>query len=300
MLNKSWMNLLVNISNSQLLEHFQEYLTIELMYSEHTIGNYSHVIERLIAFSDAENQLLIELTNQDLKIFLSDYFDLEYAKTSISNMISIIKSFYNFCENKGYLTNNPAINLVYPKREKKLPEFLFHEQISTIFKSIDIDSKKGARDYLIIIMFYSTGIRLSELLNITKKDINFGKFELKVMGKGSKERIVPINNYIISGISNLEKYWQVTDYLFLNFHNKPLTPQGVRHILKENVKLSSELTKITPHMLRHSFATELLNSGMDIRLVQELLGHESISSTQIYTHVTKKKLRENYLEIDLR
>ncbi len=294
------MNLLVNISNSKLLEHFQDYLTIELMYSEHTISNYSHVIKRLVEFGESEDQTLVELKNQDLKIFLSDYFDLGYAKTSIANIISIIKSFYNFCENKKYITNNPAINLVYPKREKNLPDFLFHEQISSIFKSIDTTTKKGARDYLIIIMLYSTGIRLSELLNITTRDINQHKYELKVMGKGSKERIVPINNYVLDGIINLEKHWQITDYLFLNFHNKQLTPQGVRHILKENVKQSSDLTKITPHMLRHSFATELLNSGMDIRLVQELLGHESISSTQIYTHVTKKKLRENYLEIDLR
>ncbi len=290
----------MKISNGKLIIKFEQYLHLEVNYSEYTINNYLHIINKLSEYSEAENQSLLDLTSNDLKIFLTDYYDLGYAKTSIANVISIIKAFYRFCNLKKYLNNNPALNLVYPKREQKLPEFFFHQQIIELFQTIDQDTKKGSRDYLIILLFYSTGIRLSELLQIQLKDFDINKQELHVIGKGQKERVVIINNYVIDALENLLQYWKISDYVFLNMQNKRLTPQGVRYILNGLVKENATVQKISPHMLRHSFATELLNSGMDIRLVQELLGHESIASTQVYTHVSKNQLRDKYLKIDLR
>ncbi len=290
----------MKISNDQLIIKFEQYLHLEVNYSEYTINNYLHVINKLSEYSNEEKQSLLDLKNNDLKIFLTDYYDLGYAKTSIANVISIIKAFYRFCNVKKYLSNNPALNLVYPKRDQKLPEFFFHQQIIDLFQTIDRDTKKGSRDYLIILLFYSTGIRLSELLQIKLNDININKQELRVIGKGQKERIVIINNYVIEALENFLQYWKITDYIFLNMQNNKLSPQGVRYILNGLVKENATIQKISPHMLRHSFATELLNSGMDIRLVQELLGHESIASTQVYTHVSKNQLRDKYLKIDLR
>ncbi len=290
----------MKISNDKLIIKFEQYLHLEVNYSEYTINNYLHVINKLSEYSKTENQSLLDLTSNDLKIFLTDYYDLGYAKTSIANVISIIKAFYRFCNLKKYLDNNPALNLVYPKRDQKLPEFFFHQQIIELFQTIDQDTKKGSRDYLIILLLYSTGIRLSELLQIKLGNINVDKQELRVIGKGQKERVVIINNYVIDALENLFHYWKINDYIFLNMQNKQLTPQGVRYILNGLVKENATIQKISPHMLRHSFATELLNSGMDIRLVQELLGHESIASTQVYTHVSKNQLRDKYLKIDLR
>lgn len=290
----------MKISNQELKQKFCLYLEIELMYSEYTIKKYEYVINQLIDYAEAENGNVKDLSYHELKIFLSDYFDLGYAKASIANIISVLKSFYKYCSLKKYIKNDPSINLVYPKPDKKLPDFWYHQQITELFTQIDQNTKKGSRDYLIIIMLYSTGLRVSELLAIKIEDINFQEQEVRVLGKGSKQRVVLINDYVIDAIKNVQKYWQITTHLFLNYRNQPLSAQGVRYILNEIVKESSTLKKISPHMLRHSFATELLNSGMDIRLVQELLGHESLSSTQVYTHVSKHNLRDNYLKINLR
>lgn len=290
----------MKISNEKVKKIYRKHLESELQFSLNTTIKYIQKVSELENYLGEEQKSLIDATYQDLKIFLSDYFDLGYAKTSISNSISCLKSFYNFCEQKRIISYNPSLNLVYPKREKKLPNFVYHQQIVNLFTSIDLESKKGSRDYLLVITLYSSGIRLSELLNLKLSDINLQEFEMRVFGKGSKERIVIINESVVEAIKNYQMYWTKSEYLFTNLNGKQLTPQGVRYIMNKLVEDSSELSKFTPHMLRHSFATELLNSGMDIRLVQELLGHESLNSTQVYTHVSKKKLRENYMKINLR
>ncbi len=240
------------------------------------------------------------LTTSDLRIFISDYFDLNYAKGSISKVISTIKGYFNFLELKGYINENPSINLVYPKREFKLPEFLYHEQIVELLSAIDLSTFYGKRNYLMIILMYSTGIRVSELTNIKLDDFNLSKMEISVVGKGNKERIIPINDYVISALNEYVNAYQINDYVFVNKAKNKLTTRGVRYIMDDIVKKSSVNKKISPHTLRHSFATELLNSGMDIRLVQELLGHESLASTQVYTHLSKSKIKSAYDSINLR
>lgn len=291
---------LPKISPNKILSKYEDYLNYECHYSQLTITSYLQIIQRLIEYAQCEQESLIDLSTADLKIFISDYYDLNYAKGSISKVISTIKAFYNFLELKGYIEINPSINLVYPKREFKLPNFLYHEQIMELFSGIDLETRYGKRNYLMILMFYSTGIRVSELVNLQVDDLNFDKQEIRVLGKGNKERIVPINDYVINAFNDYSKNVKLTNYIFINKNNKQLTTRGVRYIMQQIVRKSSLSKNVSPHTLRHSFATELLNAGMDIRLVQELLGHESLASTQVYTHLSKAKIKSAYDAIDLR
>lgn len=291
---------LPKISPNKILSKYEDYLNYECHYSQLTINSYLQIIQRLIEYAQCEQESLIDLSTADLKIFISDYYDLNYAKGSISKVISTIKAFYNFLELKGYIEINPSINLVYPKREFKLPNFLYHEQIMELFSGINLETRYGKRNYLMILMFYSTGIRVSELVNLQVDDLNFDKQEIRVLGKGNKERIVPINDYVINAFNDYSKNVKLTNYIFINKNNKQLTTRGVRYIMQQIVRKSSLSKNVSPHTLRHSFATELLNAGMDIRLVQELLGHESLASTQVYTHLSKAKIKSAYDAIDLR
>ncbi len=297
---KLWINLLRKILRSNYLNEYENYLMLEVTESSYTLDSYLKIINKLACYASEEKKSLVELSTSDLKIFVSDYYDLNYAKQSISKVISTLKSYYNFLEYKNYIKVNPSINLVYPKCEKRLPDFLFHEEIVKIFSALEYDNFLGARNYLIIITLYSTGVRVSELVNIKRSDINLNNYEIVVLGKGNKERIVPINDYFVSAYKNYQKYIGQSEYVFLNSKKQKITERGIRYILNEVVKKSGAKQNISPHMLRHSFATELLNAGMDIRMVQELLGHENITSTQIYTHVTKNKIKAAYNQAMLR
>ncbi len=279
---------------------YRDYLLYECQYSEFTIDSYMQIITKLNEFSQEDHKSLVELSTSDLKIFISDYYDLNYAKGSISKVISTIKGFYNFLELKEYTKLNPSINLVYPKREFKLPNFLYHEQIMELFSAIDVSNFYGKRNYLMIILFYSTGIRVSELVNVKMEDFDMSNMELHVLGKGNKQRVVPINDFVIDAYTQYISSIKIDKYIFINRKGNKLTTRGVRYIMDEIVRKSSVTKKISPHTLRHSFATELLNAGMDIRLVQELLGHESLASTQVYTHLSKAKIKSAYDAINLR
>lgn len=298
---KLWINLSRKILKNNYLAEYENYLITEVTESNYTLDSYLKIINKLATYAREDKKSLVELTTSDLKIFISDFYDLDYAKKSISKIISTIKSYYNFLEYKKYIKVNPSINLVYPKREKRLPNFLFHEQIVKIFSAIDYDNFIGARNYLIIITLYSTGVRVSELVNIRHEDINLNSYEIIVVGKGNKERIVPINDYFVGAYKNYRRYLNKSEeYVFLNSKKQRITERGIRYILNDVVKKSGAKQSISPHMLRHSFATELLNAGMDIRMVQELLGHENITSTQVYTHVSKNKIKAAYNQAMLR
>ncbi len=285
---------------TNLIDKYNDYLQYECRYSDLTRESYIHIIRKLAVFAKEDEKSLVELSTSDLKIFISDYYDLNYAKGSISKVISTIKGFYNFLELKKIMPTNPSINLVYPKREFKLPNFLYHDQIMELFAAIDLSTFYGKRNYLLIILLYSTGIRVSELVNLKLSDVNFSAQEIIVLGKGNKERIVPINQYVIDALNDYRSAHNIDNYIFINNKQQKLTTRGVRYIMDEIVRKSSINQKVSPHTLRHSFATELLNAGMDIRLVQELLGHESLASTQVYTHLSKAKIKSAYDAINLR
>ena len=223
--------------------------------------------------------------------------EFKFSKNTISRKISSIRGFYKYLARKEYISYNPFTLTRGPKKDKLLPKFLYYNELEDLFNSCDMKSLYGVRDRLILEMLYATGMRVGELENVKINDINQYENSIKVMGKGSKERIVYFGEY---AKEVLDKYLDLRDdncpYLFINKNKKRLTARGVRYILDKLITKTSLDIKISPHMLRHSFATHLLNEGCDLLSVQELLGHESLKATQVYTHVTNDRLKDVYLK----
>jgi integrase/recombinase XerC len=212
---------------------------------------------------------------------------------------------YTFLSKEEYIKENPFQDIELPKQEKKLPKFIYPDEIENLFNSIDTATPLGFRNYVILEFLYGTGVRVSELCNIKLKDIDYYQNLCLVHGKGSKDRLVPLHNrlvnelsdYVITTRNDLLKHSKDKEskYLFLNNRGNNITARGVRMVINKILLNSGEALKISPHTLRHTFATHLLNNGADLRSVQELLGHEHLSSTQIYTKVSKEKLQEAYM-----
>jgi integrase/recombinase XerC len=222
----------------------------------------------------------------------------KYSTRSVSRKISVLKSFFKYLLKKKYVISNPSSGLIFPKQDKMLPAYLSSNEINKLLEDRKYIEIK-ILDIAIIELFYSTGIRLSELINLKLSDINFTKRTLKVLGKGSKERIVPFGEKADIAIQNYLKIREICntenlDYLFISNTGKKLYPMQVQRMIKKNLALVTELKKKSPHVLRHSFATHLLDRGADIRAVKDLLGHESLSTTQVYTHLTPEKLKKVY------
>ena len=195
--------------------------------------------------------------------------------------------------------------LSLPKKDKKIPRFFYQQEINELYNSIDVNESLGERNLAIIELLYGSGLRVSELCALKISDIHFRQNIIYVKGKGSKVRVVPMTKYCVEALENylsnerkqlLMKSKSNTEIVFLNHHGRPLTTRGIRDILKRIIKKTVKITNISPHMLRHSFATHLLDSGADIRSVQELLGHSQLTTTQIYTHVSKEKLKQVYMD----
>lgn len=306
----------------ELVKEFIEYLNLARNYSNNTIVSYGIDLKQfadfliLSTFGDKDftteelNKLEIDVRSVDLlllKSFVADLFEkqkLDIKKTrkfsnrSISRKISVLKSFFKYLYKKGIVKSNIATGLGFPKMEKKLPSYLSMNEINELLDKVG-DDELNFINKAIIEVFYSTGIRLTELINIRIEDVNFANNTVKVLGKGSKQRIVPfgskaaqaINNYIqIREIININKL----DLLFMSKKGKKLYPEEVRKMVKKNLSTVTDIKKKSPHVLRHSFATHLLENGADIRAVKDLLGHENLSTTQIYTHVNPEKLKKVY------
>ena len=313
-------------SFSKYLVEYLEYLKLTKNYSDNTVISYKNDLEQFgkflfYTFKDSKRKqepdigtLNIDLEVIDLsllKSFIAELYDKEgslvgakspkdekYSSRSVSRKISVLKSFFKYLYKRKYVSCNPSFGLIFPKLDKRLPAYLSSTEINKLLEERNYLEIKII-DLAIIELFYSTGIRLSELINIKLKDINFEKRTLKVLGKGSKERIVPfgekadiaVRNYLkIREICNTDKL----EYLFISNSGKKLYPVQVNRLIKKNLALVTELKKKSPHVLRHSFATHLLDRGADIRAVKDLLGHESLSTTQIYTHLTPEKLKKVY------
>jgi integrase/recombinase XerC len=216
--------------------------------------------------------------------------------------ISTLRTFFEYLLKKGVIEVNHFSLIEPPKKEMKLPKFLYFNELEKIINSIDVSTPLGQRDFMIFELFYATGVRVGEIINIKIQDIDFDNDLIRVFGKGSKERIVPVNSIckkVIKQFVNDARLFLTTpdvDYLLVNSRGKQLTTRGIRYILDQVVLKSGVNIGISPHMLRHTFATHLLDEGADLRVVQELLGHERLETTQIYTHVTKHRLQEVYLK----
>jgi len=288
------------------LKFFLQYLQIEKNYSEHTIDNYRRDIEQFYKFMIEQSiEKFEDVDYIDTRLFLTKLYEQKMARTTVSRKISSLRSFYRFLERENKVTGNPFLLVTQPKKGKRLPDFFYEEEMEALFAACEGEDPLALRNKALLELLYATGIRVSECVNIKMNDIDFDLCTILVKGKGKKERYVPfgsyaeeaINQYIRQSRSILtQKNSHEHSFLFVNARGGPLTARGVRHILDQVIKKASFSGKIHPHMLRHTFATHMLNNGADLRGVQELLGHSHLSSTQIYTHVTKEHLRKTYLK----
>ena len=283
----------------KLINQFLNYLEFEQNYSSYTIKNYQIDLKEFKKFIQNKDISLIEYN--DIREYLLYLFDKKYKKKTIARKISSLRSFFKYLYSENIIKNNPMTLISNPKLDKKLPKFLNFEEIEKILTIPDIKTPIGIRDSLILEMLYSTGIRVSELVNIKLNDINFYDRKIKILGKGNKERYVffgqicfeKLNNYLQNSRPLLIK--KETEYLFLNKRSDQLSDRSVRKIVDDIAKKAELKMNISPHVLRHTFATHMLNEGADLKSVQELLGHENLSTTSIYTHVSNEHLRNTYL-----
>lgn len=230
-------------------------------------------------------------------------YDKKYSNKAIARHISSLRSFYKYLKKEGIVDNNPMVLISNPKIEKKLPKVVYPNELEDILNTPDINTPIGLRDALILELLYSTGIRVSELVNIKISDININKKEIRIFGKGSKERIVLygtrcsdlLNKYLDNSRYTLYSEKYSNDYLLLSKTGKQINQREIRYIIDDVVNKTGLKLHISPHVLRHTFATDLLNNGADLRSVQQLLGHASLSTTTIYTHITNERLRSVYL-----
>ena len=284
------------------LTAFINYLSNEKRYPLTTINSYELDISFYLRYME-EHHLNYKSINKDqIREYLKYLDDLKYKNTTISRMLSALRHFYSYLELHNKADNNLFKSIRNPKKEKKLPNFLQGDELDKIFDSIDIDTDLGLRNRLIVELLYATGLRVSELVNLKVSDIDLKSREINVIGKGNKERIVfygeyaskYLNMYLDSARSNLLD-GKASKYLILNTRGEQITSRGIQKIVLKIVDDAALKHHVSPHVLRHTFATDLLNNGADLKSVQELLGHESLSTTEIYTHVTNERLRSVYL-----
>jgi len=275
---------------------FLRYLEIEKNYSPHTLTNYRNDLK---IFKDFLGDLPVEQVDYlTLRKFLAHLKAAQYSKTSIARRLACLRSFFKFLCREGHIKENPISGLSTPKLEKKLPIFLNVNQVTKLLEAPDKDLS-GMRDKAILETLYSTGIRVSELVGLSIQDVDFIGGVVKVKGKGKKERLSPVGDRALRSIRGYLRMKDAasnkdTRALFLNKNGRRLTDRSVRRIVDKYINRTSIQEKVSPHTLRHSFATHLLDRGADLRSVQELLGHMNLVTTQIYTHVTTDRLKTVY------
>lgn len=287
----------------KLISSFLDYLNYEKGLSPNTRAAYKRDLTKLYQFlkkkalpSDPE-----EISKHNIMAFLSWQLDEGTAHSTVARSLSSIKSFYKFLMLEGYTKINPCSDLETPKVKRKLPRFLSIEEVDRLMEQPNVLLPLGLRDRAMLELMYGTGIRVSELLSLQIEDINTTAGFLRCLGKGRKERIIPVNQtaidwiqrYLLRARNSLAKS-HLERTLFLNSHGRPMSRQGFFKILAGYVQKAEIPKEVSPHTLRHSFATHLLENGADLRAVQEMLGHADISTTQIYTHLTRTRLREVY------
>lgn len=269
--------------------------------SDLTVAAYQTDLNQFFRFAALEQHIDEEaLAVEMIDVFLVRSFfgvlaDHELARKSIARKLAALRTFFKFLLSKELISINPVQRVASPKLGRKLPHFLYLDQVEVLLKASDCNTLLGSRDQVIIELLYGSGLRVSELVGLNREDLDLQSGLIRVFGKGSKERVVPITNYSIQAIGGyLKLRSDQNKYLLLNYKGTRLTSRSVRRILDKLVERVSLEQHVHPHMLRHSFATHLLDGGADLRSVQELLGHQKLSSTQIYTHLTRERLKEVY------
>lgn len=287
--------------NIKELNDYLEYLKYQKNYSDYTIESYKHDIIEYLEYLNSENLNFKNIEYSDIRFYLMYLKDTKKDdNTSINRKLSSLRGFYKYLANENIVKTNVFSLVNGPKRSKKLPRYFEYNELEELFNVPDTRTPLGQRDSLILEMLYATGVRVGELVNIKVSDIDLGRRNIIILGKGNKERFVTYGEYcediLKTYLNNGRALLNIkdSDYLFLNNNGGRLTDRGVRFILDKLIQKTSLNKNISPHMIRHSFATHLLNEGCDLLTVQKLLGHESIKATQIYTHVTTDRLKEVY------
>jgi integrase/recombinase XerC len=300
-------------SEKALLSSFFESLVTEKGYSEHTCRAYRKDLKDFFSFMaesapsgkmHRNRQFNVKLERIDgimIRGYLS-FLHQKNKKTTIARKLSAIRSFFKFMVKKGIISENPAEMVLTPKQDKTIPVYLSVDEIFRLLDSIQTDTLLGLRNRAIFETLYSSGIRVSELTNMNFSDVDFSAAVVRVFGKGNKQRIVPVGQKALAAIkayrNRLERHTGLDALkngpLFLNRLKKRLTPRSIARILTKLVDTVGLLTPVSPHALRHTFATHMLDAGADLRAVQELLGHKSLSTTQKYTHVSIDRLMQTY------
>jgi integrase/recombinase XerC len=284
----------------EAVRSYLEFLDRERNYSAYTIQNYEIDLNSFLQFLRQKRvRSFQEVDRRVLRSYLGAQIEKGYSQKSIARKVASLRSFFKFLSRRHIIEANPALSLVTPKVERKLPTFLDEEAVKRLLEAPDPSSVRGLRDRAILELFYSCGIRLGELVNLNVGDVNFVQNTLKVKGKGNKERIVPVGRKALEAILEYSKKVQATTNkrntpLFTLDGDRRVYPAAVIRLVKKYIGEVSEVAKKSPHVLRHSFATHLLNRGADLKAVKELLGHESLSTTQVYTHISTDRMKRVY------
>lgn len=288
---------------NNLIEEFLRYLSVERGLADNTCESYRRDLTGLDGFlKNRQGHTLIALDKGELLAYLLYLRKQGKASATISRQLAAIRTFYRFLLNEGIVKRDPSENLETPKLEQRLPNVLSITEVDLLLDTPKLITPAGLRDKAMLELLYATGLRVTELISLTSVQVNLDLGFVRCFGKGSKERIVPfgrtaarhLQEYLSRGRVKLARRTNPTETLFLNHHGRPLTRQGFWKIIKGYAAEAKILKPITPHTLRHSFATHLLENGADLRSVQDMLGHADISTTQIYTHLTKARLKEVY------
>jgi integrase/recombinase XerD len=283
-------------------QRFLDYLLVERGLSSNTIASYGRDIAQFASFArEMDVESVDSITEELLLKFLARLKREEYATTSVERKLAAIRSFLRFLKREGEVESDPAYYIESPRPAKPLPKTLTEDEVTELLRQPDTTEPNGLRDKAMLETLYATGLRVSELINIKVNDVNLGVGFVRCIGKGSKERVVPIGEVAVDAIKDYMAHCrdhfakgQRNEYLFLTNRGGPMTRVGFWKIIKKHASAAGITAHITPHVLRHSFATHLLSHGADIRSIQEMLGHASVATTQIYTHVTRDHLREVY------
>ena len=286
---------------------FLRYLAVERNSSDLTIKSYREDLMDLADFIVDElgqGTRPADVSPRDLRNYTSALHDAGYARSSIARKLASLRSFYRFAQRQGICDSNPAKPLRNPRSQRKLPHFLTNEEVDNLLSAPDSNEVSGLRDRAILETMYSAGLRVSEVVGLNEGDLDFTDMIARVRGKGRKERLAPLGSYAVLAIQNYMRQRELAPSepvgreapIFLNRFGKRLTSRSVGRMLEKYIKLVGIDTRTSPHTLRHSFATHLLDRGADIRSVQELLGHKSLVTTQIYTHLSTANLREVYMK----
>lgn len=290
------------MEGKDIIYEFLDYISYEKKYSDYTETNYELDLFKYFDYLNKNKLNYLKVKYSDITGFIEELTKSGYKSTTNNRIISALRSFYNYLEYCNKINHNPFKLVGNIKNPKRLPNYFKYDEFLTMISVIE-NNELGIRNRLILEMLFATGLRVSELSNISIKDIDFNNREIKILGKGSKERIVFYNEETSKALNNyLNNSREIllnnknNKYLFINHLGDKLTDRGIRMIIDNIVKKSCIKSKVSPHTFRHTFATILLNEGCNIKSVQELLGHSSLGTTGIYTHVTNDQMRAAYIK----